>query len=250
MTRRRHRPFKARYQSSTTLSFGESLREALHVVLQAATVAQELNVGTVHLDTTSRFLLQVLVTTEGSEAPVLGDDDLLPARELVLGSSKSLKSVATVRVTSAHAHDDLTNVDAGHGSVGLAPGTTHSSLQSIGTSARQHLVDADNVEWVGAHTEVEAFLSSRLDEVLVGANASGLEGLRAQLFILVGDEVNAEREIVDVRTLSAKVEDSDLGVGYTTVEAGLGIRLGEDRVSIPNDAKYRHEIINLLAVLR
>lgn len=60
---------------------------------------------------------------------------------------------------------------------------------------------------------------------LVGADTGGLEGLRAQLFILVGDQVDAEREVIDGRTLSAKVEDSDLGVGHTTVKPRLGVRL-------------------------
>ena len=78
---------------------------------------------------------------------------------------------------------------------------------------------------VGADAEVETFLSGKLDEVLVGADTSGLEGLRAQLLILVGDEVNAEREVVDGRALSAKIEDTNLGVRDTTVEAGLGVRL-------------------------
>ncbi len=74
---------------------------------------------------------------------------------------------------------------------------------------------------------METFLSGKLDEVLVGADTSGLEGLRAQLLILVGDEVDAEREIVDGRALSAKIEDANLGVRDTTVEAGLGVRLGD-----------------------
>jgi hypothetical protein len=43
---------------------------------------------------------------------------------------------------------------------------------------------------------------------LVGANTSSFQSLRAQLFILIGDQVNAERELVDVRTLSAKIEDT------------------------------------------
>ena len=136
------------------------------------------------------------------------------------------------RITSADTQDDLTNVDTGNSSVGLTPSTTHTSLQSIGTSARQHLVDTDDVEGVGTDTEVETFLSGVLDEVLVGANTGGLKGLRAQLLILVGDEVNAEREVIDVSTLAAKVEDSDLGVGDTTVESRLGIRLLSKAVSI------------------
>ena len=37
--------------------------------------------------------------------------------------------------------------------------------------------------------------------------------------------MDAEGELVNIRTLSAKIEDSDLRIGDTTVEAGLGIRL-------------------------
>lgn len=137
--------------------------------------------------------------------------------------------ISRTRVTSADAHDDLTNVDTGDSAVGLAPGTTHTGLQSIGTSARQHLVDTDDVVRVSADTQVETFLSGVLDEVLVGANTGGLEGLGAQLLILVGDEVDAEREVVDVGALTAQIEDTDLGVGDTTVEPRLGIRLNGAR---------------------
>jgi hypothetical protein len=60
---------------------------------------------------------------------------------------------------------------------------------------------------------------------LVGANTGGLKSLRAQLFVLVGDQVDAERELIDTSTLAAKVEDADLRVGDTTVETRLGVRL-------------------------
>jgi hypothetical protein len=212
-------------QEPCTRLRGESLGEAADVLLNGTVVAEELNVGTVDLDTAGSLALEVVLAAERSEAPVLGDDDLLSARELVLGSSQSLKSQSTVRVTSADAHDDLTNVDTGDGAVGLAPGTTHTGLQSIGTSARQHLVDTDDVEGVGADTQVETLLSGVLDQVLVGADTGGLESLGAQLLILVGDEVDAEREVIDVGALSAQIEDADLGVGDTTVEPRLGIRL-------------------------
>ena len=81
------------------------------------------------------------------------------------------------------------------------------------------------MERVSTDSEVETLLTGVLDEVLVGANTGGLEGLGAQLLILGGNEVNAEREVVNIGALSAKIEDSDLGVGDTTVEPGLGIRL-------------------------
>jgi hypothetical protein len=61
--------------------------------------------------------------------------------------------------------------------------------------------------------------------VLVGANTGSLEGLRGDLLILVGDEVNAERELVDVGLLATEIEDANLGVGDTTVEARLRVRL-------------------------
>lgn len=59
-------------------------------------VGQELHVGTVHLDATSSLLLQVLLATERGETPVLGDNDLLAARELVLGSAEGLEGESTV----------------------------------------------------------------------------------------------------------------------------------------------------------
>lgn len=130
-----------------------------------------------------------------------------------------------MRITSSDTQDDLTNVDTGNSSVGLTPSTTHSSLQSIGTGAGQHLVDSDDMVRVGADTEMETFLSGNLDQVFVGANTGSFQSLRAQLFILVGDQVDTEGELVDVRTLSAEIKDTDLWIGDTTVESGLGIGL-------------------------
>jgi hypothetical protein len=75
---------------------GKSLGETLHVALERAVLAEELNVGTVHQDSTGGLLLQVLVAAEGGEAPVLGDDDLLPAGELVLGAAEGLESGSLV----------------------------------------------------------------------------------------------------------------------------------------------------------
>lgn len=70
-------------------------------------------------------------------------------------------------VTGADGQKDLANVDTGDGAVWLTEGTTHTGLQSIGTGARQHLVDTHDVVWVSADTHVETFLSGNLDEVPV-----------------------------------------------------------------------------------
>ena len=59
-------------------------------------VAQELYVGTIDQNATSLAELNVFVTAQGSEAPVLGDDDLLAARELVLRPTQSLESDGAV----------------------------------------------------------------------------------------------------------------------------------------------------------
>jgi len=74
----------------------ESLREAPHVVLERALVPQELHVSAVDPDVTGLALLNVLLATERGEAPVLGDDDFLTARELVLAAAESLDGVGTV----------------------------------------------------------------------------------------------------------------------------------------------------------
>jgi len=188
-------------------------------------VGEELNISTIDADAASSLLLQVLLAAERGEAPVLGDDDLLPARELVLAAAQSLEGNGAVGVTGADRDQNLTNVDTGDGTLGLAESTTHTSLQSIGTGARKHLVDADDVVGVGANAQVETFLAGILDKVLVGADTSGFKGLRAQLLILVGDEVDAKREVIDGGALAAQIVDLDLGVRHTTVEPRLGVRL-------------------------
>jgi hypothetical protein len=226
----------------------ESVGETADVALQRTVVGKELDVSTVDLDTAGSLLVEVLLTSERSEAPVLGDNDLLSARELVLGSAESLEGNGAVGITSADAHENLANVDTGDSAVGLTPSTTHTGLQSIGTGTRQHLVDTDDVEGVSADSEVETLLTGVLDEVLVGANTGGLKSLGAQLLILVGDEVNAEREVIDVGALSAKIEDSDLGVGDTTVEPRLRVRLVL-AVSVATSGTARH-FVGFLMIFR
>ncbi len=60
---------------------------------------------------------------------------------------------------------------------------------------------------------------------LVGGDARSLERLGTQLLILVRDEMDAERELVDTGTLTAQIKAANLGIRYTTVEARLGIWL-------------------------
>jgi hypothetical protein len=68
-------------------------------------------------------------------------------------------------VASTARKDDLADVDTSDKAVGLAESTTHTSLKSIGTGARQHLVDTDDVVGVGADAEVEGLLTGGLHHV-------------------------------------------------------------------------------------
>lgn len=62
----------------------ERVRESPEVVLDRALVPQELHVGTIHTHLTSLAFGDVLVAVEWRETPLLRDDNLLPAWELVL----------------------------------------------------------------------------------------------------------------------------------------------------------------------
>lgn len=142
-----------------------SLGESLNVLLNGTMVTQELHVGTINLNTTFLTKTNVFLAMQGSETPVLGDNNLLATGELVHGTTESLDGNFAIGVAGSHGQEDLANVDSGNGTVGLAEGTTHTGLETIGTCARQHLVDTDNVERMGANTKVETFLSSGFHEV-------------------------------------------------------------------------------------
>lgn len=210
---------------------------------------EELNVGTVLEELALLAELDVLLAADGGEAPVLGDNDLLATGELVLRAAEGLESGSTVGVTGADGQNDLANVHTGNKTLGLTEGTTHTGLQTIGTSARQHLVDTDDVEGVHTDAQVETFLTGDLHKVpiksymrlcpwlsgercgsgssnvLVGANTGGFESLGGQLLVLVGNQVDAGGEVIHVSLLTTKIEDTNLRVGNTTVEPGLGVRL-------------------------
>lgn len=74
--------------------------------------------------------------------------------------------------------------------------------------------------------------------VLVGTDTGSFESLRGQLLVLVGDHVHAQRELVNVGLLTTQIEDTDLGVGDTTVEPGLRVGLIHHLQSAPDPSKF------------
>lgn len=74
--------------------------------------------------------LEVVLTVDVGETPLAGDDDLLATGELVTSTAESLLDNSSVRFLRTDGENDLANVDTGDGTVGLAPGATHTSLES------------------------------------------------------------------------------------------------------------------------
>ena len=103
-------------------------------------------------------------------------------------------------VASTARKDDLADVDTGDKAVGLAEGTTHTSLKSIGTGARQHLVDTDDVEGVGADAEVETFLSGSLDHVPVQKSVFALTDSYPLLCVSLSGGVSGAYALVGADT--------------------------------------------------
>ena len=115
----------------------ESIGELADVVGNGALVGEVLDVSTVNLDVAAGALVNVLLAPEVGETPVLGDDDLLATGELVLGAAESLDGVGKVTITGTDGEENLANLDTGDKTVGLAVGTTHTGLETIGSGARQ-----------------------------------------------------------------------------------------------------------------
>jgi len=184
-----------------------------------------LHVGTVDDELVLAHELLVRVAVELGEAPSLRDVDLLSAWVLELGTTKSLNNLSLVLVLGAHAHERLTNVDTSDRAQRLTEGAAHTSLQAIGACAGQHLVDAQNVERVHTHTDVESILTAVLDQVLVGADTGCLKSLRRKLLVLVRNQVHAKRELVDAGSLATQVKDTDLWVWDTSTMSRLWIWL-------------------------
>jgi hypothetical protein len=188
---------------------GRDVLDASAVNLEAAVLEHLLEVSTVVL----------------GETPLTGEEDLLPARELEHGTTKGLDNLVLVLVTSTDRHDDLADLDTGDLAVRLTKGTSHTTGQTIGTSAGELLVDTNDVEGVSTHAEVETVLTAVLGEGLVGGDTAGLKSLRGELLELIGDKVDDEGEVLDAGPLVTDVVDTDLGVGDTTAVPRLDVRL-------------------------
>ena len=90
----------------------------------------------------------------------------MTTRELELGTPKSFNDGILMPVVSPDRHQGLSDLDTSDGSLGFAKGASHSGLEPIGTSARQHFVDTQDMERMDTDPDVELILSGVLDHVL------------------------------------------------------------------------------------
>ncbi len=171
-----------------------------------------LSVDTIEVDLVLLAKVDVLVKVEGREAPLLRDKDVLATRELELGTAESLESLSLELILGADREEDLVNVHAGDETFGLTVGTTHTSLETIGTGAGKHTVDTNNVVGVNTDTKVESLLTSELDHVTVDNDTGSFEGVGGDLLELTRDEVDAHGEGVGVLGTRTDIVDADLGL--------------------------------------
>ena len=185
----------------------------------------DLAVDTIVLDLTVLEEAVVIRLDVLGETELTGDEDLLTTGELHLRTTESLLSIGNLLVSGSDGKENLTNGDTSRLTKGLTEGTSHTLLESISTSAREHLVDADNVPRVDSDSEMEV-LSTDVDEhVLVGSNTGSLEGLRGNLLLLVANHMDAAGELLVHSSLLTAIVHSNLGIGDTTVETRLRIGL-------------------------
>lgn len=199
--------------------------KALEVVLKTAVVVDILDVATIRDDTTRGTGLLVLGTGKLGEAPLVRDEQLLATRELVLGTAESLNDNSLVGILGTDGNQGLANGNTGNGTIRLTESTSHTSLQTIGTSAGQHLVDTQDVERMDTNAKMEGVLTAGLGDVLVGTDTGSLKRLAGNLLNLIRHHVDAKRELISSSLLTTKIEDLNLRVGDTTAEARLGVRL-------------------------
>lgn len=140
------------------------------VVLHLTVDGSVLETDTVSVEETGFHLSLELSHGVGGEAELTGDEDLLTAGELEAGSVHSLLSELEVLGLGTDGHKDLIDGDTGGLDVGLTESTSHTLLESISTSAGQHLVDTDSVPGVRSDSHMEGVLSGVHNHEFVGSN--------------------------------------------------------------------------------
>jgi len=112
-----------------------------------------------------------------SKSPFLGHEDLLTSRVLELSTPEGLNSGCLMFVQSSDTHNGLSDPYTSYSAEGFSESSSHSSLKPISSSTGQHFIDANDMEGMESHPDVELIFPTKLDQVFVTTNSTGLKGL-------------------------------------------------------------------------
>jgi len=115
-------------------------------------VAQILHISTITYQFPLLLHFQVLIPSQLCETPILAHDNLLSTWELVLGSAERFNRICLVTIQSTDRNQYLPNANSSNNARWLSPCAAHAGLQSICASYSEHLIDANNMEWVRTDT--------------------------------------------------------------------------------------------------
>ena len=194
---------------------------------ERAVSLEGLNVATISNNLTRIQQVHEFVTHVLGETPTLRDNDLLVTRELSTSSSEGFDGSFSLAIGGSDGVDDISTSDTSAKTIRLTVSTTHTSLQSISTSAGQHLVDTQDVERVSSDSHVEGVLAELL-EVLVSTDTAGFESFRRDLVVLARQQMDAEREFSDISLLVTQIEDFDFRFRDTTAKTRLDVRFASN----------------------
>jgi hypothetical protein len=122
---------------------------------ERSVIGDDFNTNTIGDNLT--FLLESVEIGFGDwgETVLSGDEDLLTARELELSSSEGFLSVLDVLRGSSNGQENLTDTDSCGLAKSFTESTSHTLLESICTSTREHLVDSNNMPWMDSDSHME-----------------------------------------------------------------------------------------------
>mmetsp|Transcript_22572 Transcript_22572/g.31600 ORF Transcript_22572/g.31600 Transcript_22572/m.31600 type:complete len:202 (+) Transcript_22572:327-932(+) len=167
----------------------------------------------------------VFILGEFSEAPLLGNADLLAAWDLVTCTAASLDGLLLMILTGTNGHKNLLDAHTSDKTDWLTESVTHTGLEPIRPGTRKHLVDTEDMEGMRADAHVETILPALRRHVLVDDDTCSLETLGGDLLLLVGHQVDAEWECVNIRLSFTNIVNADFRVRDTTTETRLDVRL-------------------------
>jgi hypothetical protein len=105
----------------------------------------------------------------------------------------------------------------------LTEGSSHTSLEPIGTGTGQHFIDTGNVPRVHTASHMEGIFTCLFGHVLVGGDTGCFQGVGGNLFFLPRDHMDGLREFIANGFLTADVIGTDFGLGNTSVITRFGI---------------------------